>query len=129
MKRSPFPRQYWTLAGILVGMASLFVSAAAAQTPSIEGTFQLVSRTLPNGMVVLSPSMDRQAAESNHSSGSRDPYVLSSCNSGESETRNAWYKPRVRLVPRAAYAGAYSKGENSPYLPLWSYASPSSVTR
>jgi hypothetical protein len=33
------------------------------------------------------------------------------------------------LVSRAAYAGAYSKGENSPYLPLWSYASPSSVTR
>jgi hypothetical protein len=33
------------------------------------------------------------------------------------------------LVHCADYAGAYSKGENSPYLPLWSYASLSSVTR
>ena len=49
-------------------------------------------------------------------------------NNGDIETIIALYEPRVRLVPRAAYAGAYSKGENSPYLPLWSYASPSSVT-
>ena len=79
--------------------------------------------------IVLSPSMDRQAAESNRSSGSRGPHVLSSCNSGDIETIIAWYEPRTRLVSRAAYAGAYAKGENSPYLPLWSYASPSSVTR
>ena len=79
--------------------------------------------------IMLYPSMSRQAAESNRSSGSSGPDVLSSCNSGDGETRSALYKPRIRLVPRAAYAGAYSKGENSPYLPLWSYASPSSVTR
>src|SRR4029453_5307123 len=50
-------------------------------------------------------------------------------NNGDMETIIAWYALRARLVPRAAYAGAYSKGENSPYLALWSYASPSSVTR
>ena len=44
------------------------------------------------------------------------------------ETRIAWYEPRARLVPRAAYAGIFEGGE-PPYLPLWSYASPSSVTR
>ena len=37
--------------------------------------------------------------------------------------------PQRYAGPRAVYAGAYSKGENSPYLPLWSYANPSSVTR
>ena len=50
-------------------------------------------------------------------------------NTGDSETLIAWDELRARLVLRAAYAGAYAKGENSPYLPLWSYANPSSVTR
>jgi hypothetical protein len=35
----------------------LFVSAAAAQAPSIEGTYQLVSRTLPNGTVLKPPDI------------------------------------------------------------------------
>src|SRR5262245_35949151 len=55
MKRYDVPRQYWALAGLVVGMAFLYVSAAAAQTPSIEGTDQLVSRTLPNGTVLKPP--------------------------------------------------------------------------
>ena len=57
MKRSYFPRQCWALSGVLVVIAVLFVRAAAAQTPSIEGTYQLVSRTLPNGTVVKPPDM------------------------------------------------------------------------
>src|SRR5919197_2267308 len=57
MKRYYFPRQCWALSGVLVVMALLFVSAAAAQTPSIEGTYQLVSRTLPNGTVLKPPDI------------------------------------------------------------------------
>ena len=78
--------------------------------------------------IVLSPSMDRQQRAT-----ARPEAVVQTCSraftNGEMETSIAWDAPRARLVPRAAYAGAYSKGENSPYLPLWSYASPSSVTR
>ena len=72
--------------------------------------------------------MDRKAAHGNSSSEKWVHTCYRAFNSGDRETRIAWYEPRARLVPRAAYAGAYSKGENSPYLPLWSYASPSSVT-
>jgi hypothetical protein len=57
MKRSYFPRQFWALSSALVVMAFLFVSAAAAQSPSIEGTWQFVSRTLPDGTVVKPPDM------------------------------------------------------------------------
>src|ERR671931_880155 len=57
MKRYYFPRHCWALSGVLVVMALLFVSAAAAQTPSIEGTYQLVSRTLPNGTVLKPPDI------------------------------------------------------------------------
>ena len=41
MKRYSFPRPCWTLSGVLVVMALLFAVAASAQTPSIEGTYQL----------------------------------------------------------------------------------------
>jgi hypothetical protein len=57
MKRSYCPRQCWSLAGVLVGMAFLYISTASAQTPSIEGTYQLVSRTLPNGTVLKPPDI------------------------------------------------------------------------
>ena len=57
MTRSYFPRQCWTLSGILIGMAFLCVSIAAAQAPSIEGTYQLVSRTLPDGTVLKPPDI------------------------------------------------------------------------
>ena len=57
MKRSSFPRHFWALSGILVVIVVLFVSAAAAQTPSIEGTYQLISRTLPNGTVLKPPDI------------------------------------------------------------------------
>ena len=57
MKPFAFPRHFWPLSGVLVGMAFLLVSAAAAQTPSIEGTYQLVSRTLPDGTVLKPPDI------------------------------------------------------------------------
>jgi hypothetical protein len=57
MKRSYFPQQFWSLSGVLVGIMLLFVSAAAAQTPSIEGTYQLISRTLPDGTVLKPPDV------------------------------------------------------------------------
>src|SRR3989449_4822838 len=57
MKRSYFPRQCWFLPGVLVGMVVLFVSAASAQTPSIEGTYQFISRKLPDGTVIKPPDI------------------------------------------------------------------------
>ena len=57
MKGSSFPRQGWALSGVVVVMALLFVSAASAQTPSIEGTYQLISRKLPDGTVLKPPDI------------------------------------------------------------------------
>ena len=57
MKRYGLPRQCWALPGLLVVIMLLFTLSAAAQTPSIEGTYQLVSRTLPNGTVLKSPDI------------------------------------------------------------------------
>src|SRR5262245_11151384 len=57
MKRSSFPRQCWALSGVVVVMALIFVSAAAAQTPSIEGTWQLISRKLPDGTMLKPPDI------------------------------------------------------------------------
>jgi len=57
MKRSYFPRQGWALLGILVVMTWLVALSAAAQTPSIEGTYQLVSRKLPDGTVLKPPDI------------------------------------------------------------------------
>src|SRR5262249_3590556 len=55
MKRSYFLQQCWALLGILVGMTWLFAFSASAQTPSIEGTYQLVSRKVPDGTVQKPP--------------------------------------------------------------------------
>ena len=57
MKRSDFPRQFWSLSGVLVGMVLLFALAASAQAPSIEGTYQLISRKLPDGTMLSSPDI------------------------------------------------------------------------
>ena len=57
MKRFYFLRPCWFLPGILVGMVLLFASAASAQTPSIEGTYQLISRQLPDGKVLKPPDI------------------------------------------------------------------------
>jgi len=57
MKRYGLPRQCWALPGLLVVIMLLFTLSAAAQTPSIEGTYHLVSRTLPNGTVLKPPAI------------------------------------------------------------------------
>jgi hypothetical protein len=57
MKRSYFPRQFWALSGVLVGMVLLCTLSASAQAPSIEGTYQLISRTLPDGTVLKPPDI------------------------------------------------------------------------
>ena len=57
MKRAHFPRQFWSLFGVLVGMVLLGTLSAVAQTPSIEGTYQLLSRTLPNGTMLKPPEI------------------------------------------------------------------------
>ena len=57
MTRSYFPRQFWTLAGILIGMACLCVSVASAQVPSLEGTYQFVAEKLPDGTVIKPPDI------------------------------------------------------------------------
>src|SRR5712691_453657 len=57
MKRSYFPRQFWALSGVLVVMALLFALAASAQAPSIEGTYQLLSRQLPDGTMLRPPEI------------------------------------------------------------------------
>ena len=57
MKRSYFPRQWWALSGVLVVMTLLFALSASAQAPSIEGTYQLISRKLPDGTVLKPPDI------------------------------------------------------------------------
>ncbi len=57
MKRSFFPRQFWALSGVLVVMALLFALSASAQAPSIEGTYKLISRKLPDGTMLSPPNI------------------------------------------------------------------------
>ena len=57
MKRYYFPRQCWSLSGVLVVMVLLCAIAASAQTPSIEGTYKLISRQLPDGTMLRPPEI------------------------------------------------------------------------
>lgn len=57
MKRYYFPRQFWALSSVLVVMALLFAISASAQTPSIEGTYKLISRKLPDGTMLSPPDI------------------------------------------------------------------------
>jgi hypothetical protein len=57
MKRYDFPRQCWSLSGVLVGMVLLFAISASAQAPSIEGTYKLISRQLPDGTMLRPPDL------------------------------------------------------------------------
>lgn len=57
MQRSYFPRQCWALSGVLVVMALLFALSASAQAPSIEGTYTLLSRKLPDGTMLSPPAI------------------------------------------------------------------------
>ena len=57
MKRSSFPRQCWALSGLLVGMVLLCALSASAQAPSLEGTYQLTARKLPDGTILSPPAI------------------------------------------------------------------------
>lgn len=57
MKRYHFPRPCWSLAGVLVVMVLLCAITASAQAPSIEGTYQLISRKLPDGTMLSPPEI------------------------------------------------------------------------
>jgi hypothetical protein len=58
MKRYDCPRQFWTLSGVLVVMVVLLSAiAASAQAPSIEGTYKLISRKLPDGTMLSPPNI------------------------------------------------------------------------
>ena len=57
MKRSNFPRQGWALSGILVAMTWLVAFSASAQTPSIEGSYHIVSQQRADGTVLKPPDI------------------------------------------------------------------------
>ena len=57
MKRSYFPRHCWALSGILVVMTWLVACSASAQTPSIEGSYHIVSQQRADGMVLKPPDI------------------------------------------------------------------------
>jgi hypothetical protein len=52
MKRS---REFWSLPGALIVL--LFAISASAQAPSIEGTYRLISRQLPDGTILKPPDI------------------------------------------------------------------------
>ena len=57
MMRGSFPRRAAALSCVLIALTSLLPLPASAQGPSIEGTYRLVSRTLPDGTVLAPPEM------------------------------------------------------------------------
>jgi len=57
MKRHCFPRKSLSLPGVLIGVALLFAISASAQSPSIEGTYQFISRQLPDGTMLKPPDI------------------------------------------------------------------------
>jgi hypothetical protein len=57
MKRYYFPRKSLSLPGVLIGVALLFAISASAQVPSIEGTYQFISRQLPDGTMLKPPDI------------------------------------------------------------------------
>lgn len=57
MKWYSLPRQFWALSGFLAGVVVLFPLSASAQAPSIEGTYRLTSRQLPDGTMFRPPDI------------------------------------------------------------------------
>jgi len=57
MKRYYFPRKSLSLPGVLIGVALLFAISASAQSPSIEGTYQFISRQLSDGTMLKPPDI------------------------------------------------------------------------
>jgi hypothetical protein len=57
MKQPHSPLQFWLLVGMLIILVLGSSVPAPAQAPSIEGTYQLVSRKLPDGTVQRPPNI------------------------------------------------------------------------
>jgi hypothetical protein len=57
MKQPYFPLKFWLLPGMLIILVLCFSVSAPAQVPSIEGTYQLVSRKLPDGTMQGPPDI------------------------------------------------------------------------
>jgi hypothetical protein len=57
MKQPHSPLQFWLLVGMLIILVLGSAVPAPAQAPSIEGTYQLVSRKLPDGTVQRPPNI------------------------------------------------------------------------
>jgi hypothetical protein len=55
MKHNPLASRSWFFVSVLV--LGLFATLASAQLPDIEGTYKLVSRTLPDGTVLYPPDV------------------------------------------------------------------------
>ncbi len=50
-------KYFWLLTGFLVLTSTLAAVPAAAQSSAIEGSWKLVSRTLPDGAMVMAPNL------------------------------------------------------------------------
>jgi hypothetical protein len=57
MKQPYFPVKFWLLPGMLIIMVLCVAVSVPAQAPSIEGTYQLVSRKLPDGTMQNPPDI------------------------------------------------------------------------
>ena len=51
------PREFWLLLGMLTVLVLCSAASTAAQAPNIEGTYQLVSRKLPDGTTHAPPDI------------------------------------------------------------------------
>jgi hypothetical protein len=52
-----FLREAWLLLGLLIALVLCSTASNAAQAPNIEGTYQLVSRKLPDGTTFAPPDI------------------------------------------------------------------------
>jgi hypothetical protein len=57
MKQRYFPLKFWLLPGVLLILVLCVTVSVPAQAPSIEGTYQLVSRKLPDGTMQSPPDI------------------------------------------------------------------------
>ena len=57
MRPSSFPTRAQLASSLLIGLVLLITRAASAQAPSIEGAYELVSRTLLDGTVIKPPNI------------------------------------------------------------------------
>jgi hypothetical protein len=57
MKQPYSPLKFWLLPGVLIILVLCVAVSAPAQVPSIEGTYQLVSRKMPDGTMQGPPDI------------------------------------------------------------------------